>query len=1044
VVLSIGCRQGEMDFDFDGDGWDDKNDCEPEDATIHPEADELPDCVDNDCDGVVDEGTDRYDDDGDGYCEADCCDGDSDGDCDDTDDTVAPGLAELPDCLDNDCDGAMDEGLATVDGDGDGFCEGYVWAADDPACCDDAEPGDCDDEDPDLAPIDEDGDGHHPCGGPTGEPDCDEASAAVYPGAEDVCDEFADNDCDGEVDGNEEDGDGDGYSECAGDCDDSRGDVSPDATEVCDGLDNDCDGTLLPEEADGDGDGWMICDGDCDDADAALTPADSDGDGLSSCDGDCDDSDAAMNTDDADSDGASSCAGDCNDADPSLNLDDLDGDGWTTCSGECDDGDPASYPGASEVCDGADNDCDGAVPADETTDGDGDGAALCADCDDGDGASYPGASEVCDGADNDCDGVGPGDEVDGDGDGSLACADCDDSDGAIYPGAAELCDGLDNDCDGSVPGDEVDGDGDGALACADCDDADGTSYPGATELCDGVDNDCDGTIPGDEADDDGDGHRPCSGDCDDSDGGSWPGAPELCDGADNDCDSVVPGDEVDDDGDSYRVCSGDCDDAAAAVNPGATEVCDDGADNDCDGTDNGCFLTGTLSASSAHAKLTGEAAGDEAGAVAAAGDVNQDGYADLLVGAPGADAGGTDAGRAYLWFGPVAAGAASLSTADHIFTGEVAGDLGGSAVAAAGDVNADGADDLLIGASCESAAGSCAGAVYLVHGPFTAGSVSLSSATAKLTGEDEDDNAGFSVASAGDINGDGYDDILVGAPYHAANGRADAGAAYVVHGPVSGTVSLSSADARLLGEDYWAMSGWSVSSIADLDSDGYDEVAVGARGWQVAVGTYRNGAVNVLPGPLSGDIDLATADALLTGVSLNAYAGSALNAADMDGDGLEELLVGAPGQGVLWTCDGVAYLVDTPVSGQASLNSATAALHGEDSFDAAGSAVDSAGDVDGDGQMDLIVGAPDEGTAGTSAGAGYLVYGGGLSGNIDLTVAGAKFTGEAAFDALGTAVCAVGDTNGDGFDDFVISAPSESEAGAYAGAVYLYLGSGGM
>ena len=126
-------------------------------------------------------------------------------------------------------------------------------------------------------------------------------------------------------------------------------------------------------------------------------------------------------------------------------------------------------------------------------DADGDSSLACSgDCDDNNAATYPAAAEICDGLDNDCDGAVPATETDGDGDGSLGCVDCDDANATVYPGAPELCDNLDNDCDGN--GDGVDVDVDGYLACNDCDDNNALTYPGATEQCDGEDNDCDGNL----------------------------------------------------------------------------------------------------------------------------------------------------------------------------------------------------------------------------------------------------------------------------------------------------------------------------------------------------------------------------------------------------------------------------------------------------------------------------------------------------------------------------------------------------------------------
>jgi len=451
--------------------------------------------------------------------------------------------------------------------------------------------------------------------------DCDDGDPAVFPGATEVCD-GVDTNCDGALGTGEVDADNDGILECDGDCDDGDPDRFPGNPEVCDGLDNDCDGVVPAGEVDGDLDGVLVCAGDCDDARDTVYPGapelcdgwdndcvggpaevDGDGDDVYPCTfvasggnplfagGDCDDGNSAVFP------GAPEvCDGidnNCNGTAADEGVD-LDGDGETTCT-DCDDGNPQSFTGAPELCDGYDNDCNGALSAAET-DGDSDLFFGCTyvlggnpafgggDCDDTNPVVFPGAVEACDGLDTDCTGAPGPTEVDGDSDTVLLCAgDCDDADPATFPGATEVCDGADNDCNGALPAVEGDDDLDTFLACAgDCDDTNNAVYPGAAEACDGLDTDCDGTLPADEQDADSDGQSACAGDCDDTEPAVRGGLPEVCDGLDNNCDGTLPTNEQDGDGDGVAPCLGDCNDSEPAMVPGATEACD-GLDNDCDG-----------------------------------------------------------------------------------------------------------------------------------------------------------------------------------------------------------------------------------------------------------------------------------------------------------------------------------------------------------------------------------------------------------------------------------------------------------------------------
>ncbi len=526
-------------------------------------------------------------------------------------------------------------------------------------------------------------------------------------------------------------------------------------------------------------------------------------------------------------------------------------------------------------------------------------------------------------------------------------------------------------------------------------------------------------------------------DCDDGDPNIHPGATEVCDGVDNDCDGLAD-EPVDEDQDGYlaTACGGDdCDDEDADVNPGADEVCDDGVDNDCDGTSGDCGISGQRNLSSADAILLGESRFDYSGtSLAGAGDVDMDGFDDLLIGAYGGNRNGTNGGVAYLVHGPLT-GSRSLSDVGIRLEGWI-GDHAAWSVAAAGDTDGNKYADLLIGAPYNDETALSAGIAYLVQGPLTA-DLELAQADARLLGEEKTDMAGYCVAGAGDVNADGLDDILVGAPYEASGDSG--GAAYLLLGPLRGDIGLGQADAKLLGESAHDQAGESLAAAGDTNGDGFGDILLGARGDDA--GGSSAGAAYLVLGPVSGELDLEFADAKLRGENSSDHAGTVASAGDLDGDGYHDLLVGAYGQDESASNAGAVYVVHGPLAKSRSLSQADAKLLGGESNGYAGWAVAGPGDVDGDGAGDALVGAYGVDLGGENTGVATLALGP-FGGTLRLTDAQATLCGERSTDLAGYAVAGAGDVDADGSPDLLVGAKSNDSAATSAGASYLLLGGG--
>lgn len=402
--------------------------------------------------------------------------------------------------------------------------------------------------------------------------------------------------------------------------------------------------------------------------------------------------------------------------------------------------------------------------------------------------------------------------------------------------------------------------------------------------------------------------------------------------------------------------------------------------------------------------------------VAGAGDVNGDGFRDLVVGAPTEDSVDDFAGRAYLFLGPLT-GDLDADEADATFSPEAFGDNLGIRVAGGFDANGDGFDDLLLGARGNDANGIQSGRAYLFLGPLS-GSHHVLSADAIISGEPFDE-LGHDVAAA-DLNDDGIDDLIVAAPL-APGSAAFAGQVHVFFGPVSGSLTTADADATILGRFGEEHLGTSIAT-GDIDGDQIEDLALGAP--RFPLGETNPGLVYVFLGPLAGTINAGSADVILEGDSDNDNFGVALSAGDVNADGLHDLLIGA--DQLFATGEGRAHLFLGPILPVLGVTVPDALLIGEANDNLFGSAVAIVPDATGDGRDDLLIGAWNNASGGGRSGRAYF-FNGPVSGTISATDADRFVTGVSG-DGVGLSVAGLGDVNDDGVSDFAVGAPQFDES----------------
>jgi len=382
--------------------------------------------------------------------------------------------------------------------------------------------------------------------------------------------------------------------------------------------------------------------------------------------------------------------------------------------------------------------------------------------------------------------------------------------------------------------------------------------------------------------------------------------------------------------------------------------------------------------------------------VSEAGDVNSDGYADIIVGAYGNN---SSTGKAYIFFG----GISMNDTADVTMIGEAVSNYFGCSVSTAGDVNGDGYADVIVGAYGYN---SNIGRAYIFYGGMTMNNI----ADLVLTGGSTSFFAS-SVSTAGDVNGDGYTDVIVGAYAYSSN----TGRAYIYYG---GASMNNASDVTITGEAANNFFGKSVSTAGDVNGDGYSDVIVGAYGYSSYTGrTYIY---------FGGTSMNNTADLVITGEATNILFGySVSEAGDVNGDGHSDVIVGAYGSSAY---TGKAYIF----FGGTSMNTtADVTMTGEVTNDYFGISVSTAGDVNADGYSDVIVGAY---AYSITTGRAYIYLGGSSMNNIsDVTM-----NGETTGNYFGTSVSTAGDVNGDGFSDVINGANGYS---SNTGKAYTYFGS---
>lgn len=381
----------------------------------------------------------------------------------------------------------------------------------------------------------------------------------------------------------------------------------------------------------------------------------------------------------------------------------------------------------------------------------------------------------------------------------------------------------------------------------------------------------------------------------------------------------------------------------------------------------------------------------------------------------------------------------SLDNFTGTFIGEDAGDEAGSDLAVVGDVNGDGYEDILIGAINASGIQENSSAAYLLYGgagsSFVSGEIDLSQADAAFFGVNERDGAEGITIGTGDVNTDGYSDILIGQGAVDQGVSAEVGTLYIFFGNqsmLSGTISLNAADVKIVGENAGAR--LSRSAVGDVNGDSVNDIIVGAHYESSA------GAVYIFYGDtetgFSGEIDASAADVKITGAFSDDFFGAAIATGNVNADAYDDILIGASGATGNNISAGSAYLVygSNSLSSGSITTVANSQFDGETNNDAAGGQV-YLKDINNDGYDDIFISATEDDTTASNAGIVYLRYGQAATiGDVSLIDFTVNFVGDTTNGRLGTDIGHIADVNGDGYNDIMLTATKNS------GTTYIFFG----